>query len=163
RRRRFAAVLWTAYALFGALAATALLAFVWHPALRFQRSEIWEIVHLCGLVPVVATVVALLIAHLRQGIDPKERQRTPLLLIAAVFVTPLAVTELLEASVPALGPEAVLLAAVLMAVVALRLRLFGHDLSTSSATYAWALAAFVGLIYAALYSTLRKHDALLVL
>jgi signal transduction histidine kinase len=163
RRRRLAPILWIAYVLFGAFAASALLGFWWQPARVFQHSDDWERVHLFGLLPVVALVTALLIAHLRGSIDREERQRTRLLLVAAVIGVPLAVTELMDAPVPSLGAEAVLFAAVLMAVVALRLRLLGQDLSTNAATYAWALAALVGLAYAALYELLRANDALLVL
>jgi signal transduction histidine kinase len=162
-RRRFASILLCAYAAFGILASSALVATLWTPALEFNRSDAWDYVHLCALAPVALFIVGLLVAHLRLSIDGEARQRTRLLLVALAIGVPLGVTDLFRSPVPPLAAEGVLLAAVLVAVVALRLHLFGQDMSTSRATYAWALAALVAIVYATLFGLLRTNAALLVL
>lgn len=160
-----------AYACFGLLssivAASALF-----PALREvtgPQARAWPLMLLAGTASVCAVGGWLLVRHLREATSPDEAARTRLLLLALPIGAALGSTEFLinplsplGIAIPHLGSVGVLLCAVVMAIVALRLRLFGHELSTSVVVHATGLTIAGVAAYAVLFQLLGAHRALLV-
>lgn len=162
RRRRYRWALAISYVALGALAASAPPALVSAALHDFQWSTTWDEIHVALALPICALSVTVLMQHLREPLDPDSRRRTWLVLCAFAVGIPLAMTELLP-DVPPLADIGTLGAVSLVAVVALRLRLFGEDLSTSTATLAVGVAALIIFFYAAVYNLLVLHTAALVL
>ena len=167
QRRRLAGVLYAAHALVGLLGASAILAFVWEPARAFQLGSAWSVVYLALALPIVGVGIACLFATRRED-DLEAWRRSRLILVGLALAVPLAVTDLLRNVVPVAMPRlanlAMLLMAVVLTVVTLRLRLFGRDLSTSSVTFATALALLVAVSFVGLSSVfLGSPEALLLL
>jgi two-component system, NtrC family, sensor histidine kinase HydH len=161
-RRRLAGVLVAAYVPAAALAVSAVGAFFVPALYRFQRGDGWAFTLLAGSLPVVAVAVGALIVARREA-DLDARRRARVLLVAIALAVPLAATDVLEgvavtlAAIPPLANLGMLVAAVLLATVALRLRLLGTDLSTSDTTFAGGLAALVGAGWALSVVLVPEH------
>src|SRR5262249_33618205 len=115
-------------------------------------------------VPSLVLAVGCLLVHLRET-DPEGRRRTRIILLAFAIAVPLAITDLLEVwlPVPELSNVGMLVAAALLAVVALRLRLLGTDLSTSATTAATALSVVVTVSCVVLTQVVAMSTAVVVL
>jgi two-component system, NtrC family, sensor histidine kinase HydH len=133
RSRRYQPLIIGAYLVFATLALLSAASFWWKA--------------LAVLGPgTMLLAAALLVAHRRRTLDPDERARTLLLLLAISIGTLLGATDLLHGEtslpIPRLGAVGTLLAMSLIAVAALRLRLLGLEVPPALALYALLLAAF---------------------
>ncbi|HKA91504.1 MAG TPA: ATP-binding protein [Haliangiales bacterium] len=164
RRRRLAAALAAAYVPTVLLGLSAVAGFAWPPARGFQQRDAWSLTHLGLSVPSLVLAVGCLLVHLRET-DPEGRRRTRIILLAFAIAVPLAITDLLEVwlPVPELSNVGMLVAAALLAVVALRLRLLGTDLSTSATTAATALSVVVTVSCVVLTQVVAMSTAVVVL
>ena len=166
RRRRYGALLRIVYLLLGLLSVSAVLSFVWRPALDFQLSESWSVAHLAVAMPAIGLAVACLVSQ-RHEADVEGWHRARLVLGGIAIAVPLAVTDLLRnvipVEVPRLANLATLITAGVLTLVTLRLRLFGRDLSTSAISFAVVLSLLVALAFAALSSLLLQSVEALVL
>jgi two-component system, NtrC family, sensor histidine kinase HydH len=128
----------------------------------------WPMVMLAGLLPSCGFAVARLIAHLRETNDADEAARARLLILALPMAAAIGSTEFLRGPlatigvhVPRLGSVGALFCAVLMAIVAFRMRLFGRELSTSALVFASGLTIVGVVAYLVLFRLLGSTVALL--
>jgi two-component system sensor histidine kinase HydH len=164
-RRRLRWFLRLAYLAFGALSAVSACAFLCEWARFFSDSKYWSLTHLLLAVPLLCFMIWLVIRHLRQQSSAEEQMRTRLVLAAAAVGALFATTELWAGaglSVPRLGPLATLVVTALLAVVALRYRLFERNLSSLAAVYALSIASVAVLGYLAVFRLLVASAAVLV-
>ncbi len=150
-------VLRLVYAAFGALAISSSAALVSTSGSAWIESRAWAVVFLAGWIPTIAGEIWLLVRHLRAG-DSDEKARTRLMLAAALVGGAFASTDLwsdLGLPLPSLAPLGTLVSTCLVAVVALRLRLFDRNLSGVTALYAGAVATAAILVYLTLFQGLR--------
>jgi two-component system, NtrC family, sensor histidine kinase HydH len=168
RRRRLRRMLAVFYALAALLSASAVPGFFWAPAMQFQLSEAWSVVHLAIALPAVGICVGSLLAYRSESGDAAWR-RARLILVGMSLAVPLAVTDLLRNvipfEVPRLANVATLIGAGFLTLVTLRLRLFGTDLSTSAVTLAAGLSLLVGfalVAFAGLFLVSPEGVALLL-
>ncbi len=131
-------------------------------------TERWPMVMLAGLLPACGFAVARLVAHLRQANDSDEAARARLLILALPMAAAIGSTEYLRGplaiigvNVPRLGSVGALFCAVLMAIVAFRMRLFGRELSTSALVFASGLTIVGVVAYLVLFRLLGSNVALL--
>lgn len=131
-------------------------------------SQRWPMVMLAGLVPACGFAVARLIAHLRLTNDADEAARARLLILALPMAAAIGSTEFLRGplaligvNVPRLGSVGALFCAVLMSIVAFRMRLFGRELSTSALVFASGLTIVGVVAYLVLFRLLGSNAALL--
>ncbi len=164
-RRRLAGVMFTGYGIFGALAAMA-LAGLGADTLAEQVFSRGFALGVLGLsTPLMLGSFALLIQHLRREVRAIERTRTGLLLIALVLLLSLLGTDVgavLGQDVPRLGNLGTLLGLPAIAMVALRLRLFGQELSNVHAAYALLLSLIAVLSYLAVFQVFAAQYGALV-
>jgi signal transduction histidine kinase len=166
RRRSLSWLMFTTYALFGSFSALGLVAFLSEPVARFVLSTRWSLTQLCGTALVMAVAIALLVLHLPK-VARVERMRTFLILAAFAWVALLGATEplahlqqhILGLEVPRLGNLATLGANFFLALAALRLKLFGRDLGTSSFGYVTVAGSFAVLGYLAVFQFLSSNLA----
>lgn len=162
RRRELRALLRAAYAYFGLLA---IVASADHGAER-ATAAIWSGAFLVGIVAGVGIVVALLVAHHRGAQGPEERARTLLLFLALPLGAVFGATDLLASmapSFPRLAPLGTILCALLMAVVTMRLRLFGPAVSRGEVVAASALAALAMVGYLGVFWFFGTSSTVLVM
>jgi signal transduction histidine kinase len=153
RRRQLRWVLILAWVAFGLLSAASALAFFFPWAQDFAGSPTWAVLHLVGLLPVVAIGVVCLLLHLRRTSSREERVRTELLLAGFAVLAALGSSELLGGMglpFPSLGNLGVLALNAAMAIVALRFRLLERQLTLS---VLWNVAALAVLVIAAYGAT----------
>ncbi|HVE85872.1 MAG TPA: ATP-binding protein [Myxococcales bacterium] len=153
RRRSLAWLMFTTYAVFGALSAVALLGFAQPRVGEFVLSSRWSLLVAVLIAPAMALSVVFLSIHLRRA-SREEALRTTLILAALAWVLLLGSTEFMAdfgLDVPRLGALATLGANFILAWGTLRLRLFGRDLHASSFAYASVAAAFAVLGYLAVF------------
>jgi signal transduction histidine kinase len=140
------------------------------PATFFLRpgGDHWPLALLCGLLPACGFVVARLVAHLRQANDPDEAARARLLILALPMAAAIGSTEFLRGplasigvNVPRLGSVGALFCAVLMTIVAFRMKLFGRELSTSALVFASGLTIVGVVAYLVLFKLFGSNAALL--
>jgi len=139
QRRGF---LWACYAVFGGLSLASASAFVLPMAQRYVASGGSKRAMFVCTVPAITVAVILLAKHVLQSTDPRERARGSLLLSVFVIASALLLTELMPAlgiPVPQLGNIGAMLGTATMAVVVLRLRLFGGEQSSVVALLAFSL------------------------
>lgn len=154
---------------FGAMAAIGLASPLLAPSFPLlPGTERWPLAMLAGLVPSCGFAVARLIAHLRQANDADEAARSRLLILALPMAAAIGSTEYLRGplatigvNVPRLGSMGALFCAVLMAIVAFRMRLFGRELSTSALVFASGLTVMGVVAYLVLFRLLGSNAALL--
>lgn len=165
RLRRLRWLLALFYALFGALALSSAAAFFVPAAQAWAGSRAWHLTYLGAAAPLVLLALALLLRHTRATAAPDEQMRARLILAAVLVGALLASTEAWGAAVdvPSLGHLGALISMAMVAMVVLRLRLFGRELSTSVAIYAVALAAASVVGYLAVFRWFGTNSALLVL
>jgi signal transduction histidine kinase len=115
----------------GALSLATLAAFVVPAARPFVGSHAWATWLLAVAVPTMGAALHTLHAHLRRSSDVEEVARARTLLLAFGIGTALGLTESLGhfTPIPGMAPLGMLVAALGLSVVALRGRLFGHEVS----------------------------------
>jgi two-component system sensor histidine kinase HydH len=139
-----------AFVAFGALALGSLLSFPL-PSLRpWVESRTWLACFLVGWIPLLVGSVALLVRHLLGTSDPYEKGRTRLVLAAMAIGGALASTDVLDETglaLPRLAAVGTLTAAVLVAMAALRMRLFDRDLTASTVLYGAVMLTAAAVSY----------------
>ena len=149
-RRLLVRALYAAYALFGLSS----LAFAW------SESRAWAAVFLAGWLPTFVYEVWLLARHLRSSGDADEKARTRLMIAALLVGGAFASTDLWRDAgvpLPPLAPIGTLLATALVAVVALRFRLFERNLGATTSLYAVSVAVCAVLLYLTLFQGLHGN------
>lgn len=154
---------------FGGLAAIGCVSPVLSPSFPIPPSSPrWPMVMLAGLIPACTFAVARLVAHLREANDADEAARTRLLILALPMAAAIGSTEYMRGPlaaigvmVPRLGSVGALFCAVLMTIVAFRMRLFGRELSTSALVFASGLTVVGVVAYLVLFRLLGSNVALL--
>ncbi len=163
-RRRLGRVLLLSYLVLGGLGLLSLSAFIWTWARGFAGSIGWALLHVLFVVPVLLLGVGLVLRHLRRQSDAEEQMRTRLVLTALLVGGLFTTTELwadMGLQVPRLGNVASLCITGLLALVALRFRLFDRDLSVLWAIYALVLASAAVVAYLAVFRALAASSAVL--
>jgi signal transduction histidine kinase len=166
RLRQLRTALVASYVVFGALALSSAAAFFVPAAGSWAGSRRWSLTVVCLWAPLLLLQGAVLLRHIRAATtSPDEQMRARLLLAAALVGALLGSTEVWDdmVAVPAMGHLAALASMALVALVVLRFRLFGRELSSSVAVYAAALAALSVFGYLAVYRWLGTNSALLLL
>jgi two-component system sensor histidine kinase HydH len=132
------------------------------------REQRWPLALLAGLVPACGFAVARLVAHLRATSDPDEAARARLLILALPMAAAIGSTEFVRGPlqtigvhVPRLGSVGALFCAVLMMIVAFRMRLFDRELSTSALVFAIGLTVVGVVAYLVVFRLLGTNVALL--
>ncbi len=164
--RRLRWVLASIYLYFGALAATATVGLLSLSARELAMSRTWSWCWLAGLLPLSAIIVTALVVHLRRAASIEEKNRTWLLLLGVVVLSPLAQTEVwadLGFHVPRLGSVGILSFNAILVLAALRFRLFDKALSPSAALATTVIAAVGGIAYLSIFRAAGTNTALLVL
>lgn len=164
-RRRLSTVMFTAYGVFGALAVTALVGLGSPRVASAVVSRGFAVAVLALSAPLLLGGFGLLAWHLRREVRSTERTRAGLMLTGLALLVSLLGTDLvavLGQDVPRLGNLGTLLGLPAIAVVALRLRLFGKDLSNAHAMYALLLALVGVLSYLAVFQMFAAQYGALV-
>ncbi|MGZ3461841.1 MAG: two-component system sensor histidine kinase NtrB, partial [Archangium sp.] len=164
-RRRRAAVMFSAYGVFGALAGTSLAGLGSARVAAAVCSRGFALMVLALATPLLLSGFGLLTQHLRREVRTTERARAGLLLTGLALLVTLLGTDLvvvLGHDVPRLGNLGTLLGLPVIAVVALRLRLFGQELSNVHAMYALLLALMGVLSYLAVFQLFAAQYGALV-
>jgi signal transduction histidine kinase len=160
KRRAFRSTLLVSWVACGSLGLASALGFV-VPALSAfvaSKSHAWAVWLLSASIPTMVFAVVALVMHYRDSIDPIERARTRLIFAALAIGTAFGLTEELSnlaPPFPPLGNIGMALAALPLALVALRLRLFERDVSLRAAS--WVLAS-AGLAVIAMLIVFRYFD-----
>lgn len=158
KRRANGRALGLAYALFAALAVSSVPAFFTRWGVSWIESPVWVALFLGGWLPTAIWELWFLLRHLRSGVDADEQARTRLVLAALLVGGAFASTDLwhdLGAPIAALTPFGTVLSTMLLAVVALRFRLFDRNLASTTTLYALSVAAAAVLSYLAIFQGLR--------
>jgi signal transduction histidine kinase len=165
-RRRLAAVMFASYGIFGVLAAASLAGLGSERMAAVVGSRGFAVMVLALSGPLLLGGFGLLTLHLRREVRSTERTRAGLLLTSLALLVTLLGTDLvsvLGSDVPRLGNLGTLLGLPAIAVVALRLRLFGRELSNAHAMYAVLLALVGVLSYLAVFQLFAaRYGALVV-
>ena len=157
RLRARRAALRATYIGFGALGASCVAAFFSESANAWIESPSWAALFLAGWIPTFVGEIVLLVAHLRAGGDADEKARTRLVLAAVLVGGAFASTDLwsdVGVPVPGLAPLGTLVSTFLLAVVAVKFRLFDRNLGRTTALYAVSVALAVVLLYLTLFQGL---------
>jgi signal transduction histidine kinase len=166
RRRQLRVVIALAYGAFGLISFASSLAFVSAAPRAFTESASWAVAYLALLVPVVLLGVACLIVHMRRSSAGGEQARARLLLAGFASLAVLGSTELVGAMgvpVPGLGNIGVLACNAMMAVGALRFRLFERPLRSALVWNALCLGVLTLGAYVAIFRFRGTPVAMLVL
>ncbi|MGB0592195.1 MAG: sensor histidine kinase [Myxococcota bacterium] len=162
------------YVLFGALSLSSAFAFISPEGRAWVLSNTWRLCFLLGIGAMMLVSLMLLTRHLRSNKNPDEHIRTRLFVAAVLLGGSLGSTELWDGLLgsPDLGgfgsmffgarEFGALAATSLIAVVVLRFRLFGRDLSASVSLYAVFLALLATGGYLTVFQVLGTDRALLV-
>ena len=164
-RRRLAAAMFSAYGVFGVLAATAVAGLGSTRVAEAVGSRGFVLTVLAFTAPLLLGGFSLLTQHLRREVRATERTRASLMLTGLALLVTLLGTDLvavLGQEVPRLGNLGTLLGLPAIAVVALRLRLFGQELSNVHAMYALLLALMGVLAYLAIFQLFAAQYGALV-
>jgi two-component system, NtrC family, sensor histidine kinase HydH len=164
-RRVHVRVLAASYLAFGVMSLVALSAFVLAAPRVWLASPTWAALELAVWVPMLAYGLALLLRHLATTADADEKARTRTMLAALGAGGALATMDLLDAAgggaLPRIGALGTLAATSLVAIAALRLRLFDRDLSVATALYVGALALGAAAAYLVVFYVLGRNAAAL--
>jgi signal transduction histidine kinase len=158
RERR--ALLVGAYTAFGLLALSSTSAAFSAAGVGWVESRAWSVLFLVGWLPTLVYEIVLLAGHLRSGTDPDEQARTRLVLAALVVGGAFASTDVwsdMGVPVPGLAPLGTLVSALLLAVVALKFRLFDKNLRGATTLYAVSVAVAAVLVYLTLFQGLAGN------
>ncbi|KFA90654.1 sensor histidine kinase [Archangium violaceum] len=164
-RRRLAAAMFSAYGVFGALAATALAGLGSAHVAEAVNSRGFVLTVLAFTAPLLLGGFSLLTQHLRREVRATERTRAGLMITGLALLVMLLGTDMvamLGQEVPRLGNLGTLLGLPAIAVVALRLRLFDQELSNVHAVYALLLALMGVLAYLAIFQLFAAQYGALV-
>ncbi len=160
--RRLRGVLWSAYAYFATLSIVTASAFVSDWGRRFAGSTAWASILFVGAIATECIALPLLVRHLRRTPKFEERQRAWLLLLAFANAMILAAIELapgIGVRLPDLTGIGSLLSTALVATVALRLRVFDREVSTSALAFAFGLGTATILAGVAAFQWFGRHGA----
>jgi two-component system sensor histidine kinase HydH len=170
----FRPVLVLFYVLFSALSLSSAFAFISPDGRAWVLSNAWRLCFLVGIGAMMAVSLVLLTRHLRANKNPDEHIRTRLFVAAVLLGGSLGSTELWDGLLGSTGLGGLgsmlfgarelgaLAATSLIAVVVLRFRLFGRDLSASVTLYAVFLALLATVGYLTVFQVLGTDRALLV-
>lgn len=142
------------YVAFGALSLSNLV-----PGLR----PYWAMAFVVMVLPASLAWVWVLVRHLRGTADPTERTRTRLLLGSIGSLSTMGVLDLLTPVDTVLSPLGTIVSTSLMAVMVLRLRLFGRALSIGAAVYALLFGALGVVAYFVVFRYFAANTGALVL
>jgi len=165
RRRELRATLRVVSILSGVLCAASASAF-FLPAVRpyITGSGVWTPSLLSIEIPTIVFATILLMRHLRESTDAAERTRARLLIAGFVIGTLLAVTgEMGQYNIPSLAGPGILTTSALLAMVALRFRLFDRDVSLRAVGYLLAMASGATVAALLVVRSLGASQAMLVL
>jgi two-component system sensor histidine kinase HydH len=160
RVRTWRALLVGCHAVFGALAAVSLGALVSPDLLAFVESRAWAVGFLLAWAPTMVLEVLLLIGHLMAARDSLEKARSRLMLAALLIGGVLSSTELQADAgvpIPRLGALGQLAATVLLAAVALRLRLLERSPALAGVLYVLVMVVGAVFGYLGLFHFLGGH------
>ncbi|AKU97336.1 Flagellar sensor histidine kinase FleS [Labilithrix luteola] len=160
RLRAWMTLLRATYAGFGALALSSVTAACSSWGVAWIESSGWAVLFLVAWLPSLVFELWLLLAHLRSGIDADEQARTRLVLAALAIGGSFATTDLwsdLGVPLPSLTPLGSLFGTALLAVVALRFRLFDRNLQGTTALYAGSVGVTAVLVYLTLFHGLKGN------
>ncbi len=166
QRRPLRWLLLLAYAALGGLSLLSASAFFSQWGREFAGSRTWALTHFVAIAPFLAVAVGLLIRHLRRQSGPEEQMRTRLVFVALFLGAVFASSELwadIGVPTPRLGNMASLTVSGLLALVALRFRLFDRQLPAPAAVYSLALAAVAVWAYLAVFYYFAVSIAVMVL
>lgn len=152
------------YLLFGALSLSSACALFAEWARAWIESTAWAVLFLAGWLPTLARQLFLLVRHLRQSADALEQARTRTMLAALAVGAALASTELwndVGLHFPGLGALGILISTALVAVVALRFRLFDGRLETTTVATVAALVTAALFAYLGIFTLLGGNFAAL--
>jgi two-component system sensor histidine kinase HydH len=148
------------YGAFGLLATSSISAALTAWGGAWIESRAWVLFFLAGWVPTLLYEIGLLVRHLRSGSDAEEQARTRLVLAALLVGGAFASTDLwsdMGVPLPGLAPVGTLVSTLLLAVVALKFRLFDRNLGTTITLYAASVAVAAVLVYLTLFQGLRGN------
>jgi signal transduction histidine kinase len=148
------------YIAFGGLAVSSGAAFFTGWGARWIESRTWVALFLVGWLPTFVYELALLVRHLRSGGGADEQARTRLVLAALLVGGAFASTDLwndVGLSLPGLTPLGTLVSTSLLALVALKFRLFDRNLGSTTTLYGIAVAIAAVLVYLTLFQGLRGN------
>ncbi len=157
RSRELRPAVVVAFGWFGMLSLSSASAFV--REVPVLPSHVWSAAFLTGIAGVVVLATRQLVQLMRRTTSDDERARARLVLIAMPFAAVFGATDILGdfiEGVPELASIGVLGSALIMGVVALRWRLFGRELSTTTslaATGIGAIAVAVSLLAIRFFET----------
>jgi signal transduction histidine kinase len=144
RARAWRRVIVGSYVVFGSLSVAAALSFVVAAVRPWAGGPAWSGAFVAAELVAMAIAMGAIATHLRNTSDHDEAMRARLILVAFAIGVCAGTSELLTnvwPSVPPFGHVGMLAATLVVAIVVLRLRLFGRELSKSVALYAIVLAA----------------------
>lgn len=124
------------------------------------ESPAWAAAFLAAWLPTLVLELWLLVRHLRTSADPTEKARTRVVLSALFLGAAFAATDPVQdvgVAIPSLTPLGALATAALLAIVAMRLRLFDRNLGGTTSLYAGSVALSAVLVYLVLFQGLRGH------
>lgn len=163
--RRYRWLLVAAYGVFGALAASAWLAFGVPWALSWTGSHAYGAAFLGAQALLMSFSLAQLIFHLRRTTDPAERARARTMIAAILLGSVFGTSDLWDDagfSVPPLSNIGTTVSAILMTIASLRLRFLGRVFTRRGAGAALA-TTFAGLAsYLIVFRWLRGNSAVLM-
>lgn len=160
KRRAWAPLLRVSVVFFGGLALVSASSFVSAWGRGWIESQSWAALFLAGWLPTLVVELWLLVRHLRSGTDAEEKARTRLVLAALFVGGAFASTDLwndMGADLPSLTPLGTLVSTLLLAVVALRFRLFDRNLGAATSLYAMVTAVAAVLVTMTLFQGLHGN------
>ena len=165
RRRELRKLLIATYAYYGLLSLSSVGGGFYLWARTWIESPEWTLCYLIPFVLVISLCVVLLGQHVRRSSNEHERMRARLMLVGIAIGGALGFTELLDEfiALPALGMIGSLVTTGVFAVVALRMRLFGRELSASTPLYAAGIGVMGLMAFLVVFHTLDESITFTVL
>ncbi len=164
RRRALATPIVVSYIYFVGNALACLSPIVYPRADAFPGGGLWAVLMLAGMVVLVTHGLVLMIRHVR-GASAEERSRTRLVMATVVIAAGANATDLVDITgatwSPHLGNLGLVVSALVLTVVALRVRLF-ERLSFLTAINAVAIALFVVFAEITVFRAVGERTALAV-
>jgi len=166
RRRSLRSVLALSYVFFGVVAACSVVGFFFPRTGVGAGGLVWSVLFLGGVVVAAGFVLGLLLSHHRRSAGTEDGARTRLLILALPLGAAFGATDMVHMIVPSVPELAVVGAvgcALSMAVVTVRLQLFGRDLSTTTTVHAAGIAITAVVAYYVVFHVFAASTAMLVI